>query len=173
MTGKGDAMSTDHKDDARKLGETLGEGLADAILSVVKSYAARLGRQRDEARARVAELEAERRVLLNGAAMVARYALPYFEKLDKKRPSHDTAELVSNANDMIELMDRDETEGLVVKWMADLRARAEAAEARAALLEQALRSILAWDGWLLTEPDVLAHARAVLADAPARQEPPQ
>lgn len=77
-------------------------------------------------------LVAERGVLLNGAALVARYALPYFEKLDKRRPSHDTAELLATARDLIARR-TPEANQFSVEWMDALRQRAAAAESALAV----------------------------------------
>jgi hypothetical protein len=73
-----------------------------------------------ELKEEISALKAERGVLLNGTEMIARYALPYFEKLNRDNPSHDTAELVSASLYAIQ-SHTPEANQLSVEWMNKMR----------------------------------------------------
>lgn len=106
---------------------------ADEVGRQVKELTARA----EKAESFCNDLQAERGVLLNGYAMIANYALPYFKKLHNKNPTHDTAELLSACYGALEKR-TDETNKLSVEWMVEMRAERYELTARIDMLERGL-----------------------------------
>src|SRR5208282_1940459 len=84
------------------------------------------------------ELAAELGVLLNGAAMVARTALPYLEKMHADRPTHETGERVALAKGQIDRR-TDETNQCAIKWMRKMTAERDALAAENQRLAERVR----------------------------------
>lgn len=160
--------------------ETTKAEIAEHIYDCIKSPLGELARtwtaEKDALTARLDavtgerdDLKAERGVILNGYAMIANYALPYFKKLDKKNPTHDTAELLSACYGALEKR-TEETNKLSVEWMNNMQAELTTLRAQVAELRDAAEHALPFigDGTLLksnhTERHVAyAELRAALA----------